>query len=108
LISVILEKSKASDAAGTTLPGYILYCFQYAEIYTEELIIWILTVQACIAVLYFQVKLLQMVMEILLLPFHIIWWLSPLRLFPKFYKSPRENPLKTTANSDTTVKPTSK
>jgi hypothetical protein len=108
LISVILEKSKASDAASTKLPGYILYCFQYAEKYTEELIIWILTVQSCIAVLYFRVKLLRMVMEILLLPFHIIWWLSPLRLFLKFYKSPRKHPLKTTANSDTTVKPTSK
>jgi hypothetical protein len=108
LITVILEKSEASDAAGTKLPGYILYCFQYAEKYTAEIIKWFLTVQACIAVVYFRTKLLRMAMAILLLPFQIMWWLSPLRLFLKFYKSPRKNSLKTTLNSGTTVKPTSK
>lgn len=103
MITILLEKIKAWDAEGTTLPGYILYCFQYAEEYTEELIICVLKVQACIAVVYFRVKLLRIALLILLLPFQIIWWLSPLRLFLKFCKSPRKKSLKTTTNIGTTI-----
>lgn len=103
LINILLEKINAWDAEGTKLPGYILYCFQYAEEYTEELIIWVLKVQACIALVYFRVQLLRTALFILLLPFQIIWWLCPLRLLLKSCKSLKKRSLNTTTNIGATI-----
>jgi hypothetical protein len=105
LIAILLEKIQGSNTAKTKLPNYLISALQYAEQNTKELIVWVIKIEAFIAVVYFRAKLLRIILAVIFLPFQIAWWFCPLRFFVRFKKSPTKTTLKTDANSGTSAKP---